>query len=154
MRFWLNKGVDGFRVDVIWHLLKDAHFRDNPANPNFLPGSPPHEALLLVYSTDRPEVLDIVMEMRRVVDEFPDRVLIGEIYLPLKRLVAYYGTDLSGANLPFNFALLSAPWKARAIAKLIDDYEAALPFGACRTGYWAITIDLGLPVALGRRKRE
>ena len=70
------------------------------------------------------------MEMRRVVDEFPDRVLIGEIYLPLQRLVAYYGTDLSGANLPFNFALLSAPWQARAIAKLIDDYEAALPFGA------------------------
>jgi len=55
-RFWLNKGVDGFRVDVIWHLIKDVHFRDNPANPDFLPGSPPHEALLPVYSTDRPEV--------------------------------------------------------------------------------------------------
>ena len=51
--------------------------------------------------------------MRRVLDEFGDRVLIGEIYLPTERLVTYYGKDLSGAHLPFNFALLSAPWHAR-----------------------------------------
>jgi alpha-glucosidase len=75
-------------------------------------------------------VQDVVAEMRRVVDEFEARVLIGEIYLPIDRLVAYYGKDLSGAHLPFNFALLSAPWHARDIAKLIDDYERALPAGA------------------------
>ena len=38
MRFWLRKGVDGFRVDVIWHLIKDAQFRDNPPNPEFSRG--------------------------------------------------------------------------------------------------------------------
>jgi len=130
MRFWLRRGVDGFRVDVLWHLIKDAEFRDNPPNPNFRPGRPPHEALLPLYTTDRPEILDVVTEMRRVVDEFRDRVLIGEIYLPVDRLVAYYGRELSGAHLPFNFALLSAPWNARAIAKLIDDYESALPADA------------------------
>jgi alpha-glucosidase len=130
MRFWLRRGVDGFRVDVIWHLIKDAQFRDNPCNPDFRPGRPPHEALKAEYSTDQPETLDIVAEMRRVVDEFGDRVLIGEIYLPFERLVAYYGQDLAGAHLPFNFALLSAPWNARAIATLIDDYEKALPSGA------------------------
>ena len=130
MRFWLRKGVDGFRVDVLWHLIKDSEFRDNPPNPNFRPGRPPHEALLPRYSTDRPEILDVVTEMRCVVDEFDDRVLIGEIYLPVDRLVAYYGRELSGAHLPFNFALLSAPWNARAIAKLIDDYESALPADA------------------------
>jgi alpha-glucosidase len=47
--------------------------------------------------------------MRCVVDEFSDRVLVGEIYLPVDRLVAYYGKDLSGVHLPLNFALLSAP---------------------------------------------
>ncbi len=62
-------------------------------------------------------------------DEYEDRVLIGEIYLPLQRLVAYYGADLQGANLPFNFQLLEAPWNARGIATLIDEYEAALPRG-------------------------
>jgi alpha-glucosidase len=130
MRFWLRRGVDGFRVDVIWHLIKDDQFRDNPPNPNYRPGRPPHETLVTLYSADRPEVLDVVAELRRVIDEFEARVLIGEIYLPFDRLVAYYGKDLSGAHLPFNFALLSAPWHAREIARLIDDYEGALPAGA------------------------
>jgi alpha-glucosidase len=65
-----------------------------------------------------------------VVDEYEGRVLIGEIYLPFERLVAYYGQDLAGAHLPFNFALLSAPWHARELARLIDDYERVLPPGA------------------------
>lgn len=130
MRFWLARGVDGFRVDVIWHLIKDAAFRDNPVNPDFAAGRPPHEALLTVYTTDQPEVQEVVAEMRRVVDEFDDRVLIGEIYLPFERLVAYYGKELSGAHLPFNFALLSTPWNARIIALLIEQYETALPAGA------------------------
>ena len=55
--------------------------------------------------------------MRRVIDEFDDRVLIGEIYLPLHRLVAYYGNNLTGAQMPFNFALLSTLWSARSIEK-------------------------------------
>jgi alpha-glucosidase len=130
MRFWLRKGVDGFRVDVIWHLIKDAEFRDNPPNPHFHEGRPPHERILTQYSTDQPEVHDVIAEMRRVIDEFGSRVLIGEIYLPLHRLVAYYGNDLTGAQMPFNFALLSTLWSARSIEKIIADYERALPAGA------------------------
>ncbi len=130
MRFWLRKGVDGFRVDVIWHLIKDREFRDNPPNPNFREGRPPREKILPLHSTDQPEIHDVIAEMRRVIDEFDSRVLIGEIYLPLERLVAYYGRDLSGAHLPFNFALLSAPWHARAIEKIIFEYEQVLPAGA------------------------
>ncbi len=130
MRFWLRRGVDGFRVDVIWHMIKDAQFRDNPPNPDFREGRPPHERILSRYTTDQPEVHEIIAEMRRVIDEFDSRVLIGEIYLPVERLVAYYGKNLAGAQLPFNFALLSAPWNARAIEKIISDYEGALPPGA------------------------
>jgi alpha-glucosidase len=130
MRFWLRKGVDGFRVDVIWHLIKDAQFRDNPPNPNFREGRPPNERLLTQYSTDQPEVHEVIAEMRRVTDEFGSRVLIGEVYLPLHRLVAYYGNDLSGAQMPFNFALLSTLWSARSIERIIADYERALPAGA------------------------
>jgi alpha-glucosidase len=130
MRFWLRKGVDGFRVDVIWHLIKDAQFRDNPPNPYYSEGRPPHETILTQYSTDQPEVHEVVAEMRGVTDEFDSRVLIGEIYLPLQRLVAYYGNDLAGAQMPFNFALLSTLWSARAVEKIIAEYEAALPRGA------------------------
>jgi len=130
MRFWLKRGVDGFRLDAIWHLIEDEKFRDNPDNPDYRPGDPPESRLLPVYSGDRPEVHDALRAMRRVIDEFPDRLMIGEIYLPFERLMAYYGRDLGGTHLPFNFALLKTPWQARAIAKLIDDYEAVLPPGA------------------------
>jgi alpha-glucosidase len=130
MRFWLRKGVDGFRVDVIWHLIKDAEFRDNPPNPGYRYGRPPHEQVLPLRTTDQPEVHDVIAGMRRVIDEFDARVLIGEIYLPPERLVAYYGKDVAEAHLPFNFALLSTPWNARAIETIIDEYERALPPGA------------------------
>jgi alpha-glucosidase len=127
MRFWLRRGVDGFRVDVIWHLIKDDQFRNNPPNPMFRPDEPPHHALVPLYSTDRPEVHDVIVEMRRVIDEFPDRLLIGEIYLPVDRLVSYYGRDLTGLHLPFNFSLLGASWHPQSLARLVEEYEAALP---------------------------
>jgi alpha-glucosidase len=129
MRFWLKRGVDGFRIDVIWHLIKDDQFRDNPPNPAYNPERPPHESVIPLYTTDRPEVHDIIREMRRVTDEFSERLLIGEIYLPIERLVTYYGQDLDGLHLPFNFALLFAPWRASNLARLIEEYEAALPQG-------------------------
>jgi len=130
LRFWLKRGVDGFRVDVLWLLIKDDQFRDNPANPAWQPGDSPVTSQIMLYTADRPEVQRVVADLRRVCDEFEDRVLIGEIYLPLERLVAYYGADLSGAQLPFNFQLLQAKWNAHSLATLIKDYEAALPGGA------------------------
>ncbi|MBV9393665.1 MAG: alpha-amylase, partial [Methylobacteriaceae bacterium] len=127
LRFWLDRGVDGFRVDVIWHLIKDADFRDNPPNLGWRTGEREIGRLLQVNSADQPEIHDVVAEMRRVLDEYQERVLIGEIYLPIERLVTYYGANLSGAHLPFNFALLQTPWKAEAIARLVEEYERALP---------------------------
>ena len=127
MRFWLDKGVDGFRVDVIWHLIKDAQLRDEPANPNYQPQMSTYDQLLHVYSTDQPEVQDIVKRMRSVLDEYRERMMIGEIYLPIHKLVMYYGQNNSGANLPFNFLLLSLPWQTQNIRQAIDEYEGALP---------------------------
>jgi alpha-glucosidase len=130
LRFWLNRGVDGFRVDVLWLLIKDDQFRDNPPDPAYQPNAPSTNRLLQVYNADRPEVHDLVITMRSVLDSYSDRVLIGEIYLPYSRLVAYYGEDLRGANLPFNFQLILCAWNAAAIARVIREYEAALPRGA------------------------
>lgn len=130
MRFWLERGVDGFRVDVIWLLVKDDRFRDNPVNPAYRPGEPEQNRLLPLYTADRPETQQIVAEIRGVIDAYTERVLIGEIYLPIERLVAYYGKDLKGANLPFNFQLLSTEWSAAAISRIIAEYEVALPAGA------------------------
>ncbi|HEX5501241.1 MAG TPA: alpha-amylase family glycosyl hydrolase [Thermomicrobiales bacterium] len=130
LRFWLDRGVDGFRVDVIWELIKDEQFRDNPPNPAFQPGRQrPYDALLPVYSSDRPEVHGVIAGLRRVLDEYDDRMMVGEIYLPLDRLVTYYGAEPPEVHLPYNFQLILQPWDARTIAATIDTYEASLPPG-------------------------
>jgi alpha-glucosidase len=127
MRYWFDKGVDGFRIDVLWYLIKDEQLRNNPTNPNYTPNMPDCDQLLPVYSTDQPEVHEILQEMRAVADTYYERLLIGEIFLPVHRLVTYYGPSNNGANLPFNFMLISLPWQAREIASSIDQYESALP---------------------------
>jgi alpha-glucosidase len=129
LRFWFKKGVDGFRIDVLWMLIKDIEWRDNPPNPTFSAGQPAFSSQIPLYTTDRPEVQKIVAGLRSVANEFADRVLIGEIYLPLNRLMAYYGKNLSGVQLPFNFQLLQSPWDAQVIAALIERYESELPRG-------------------------
>ena len=151
MRFWLERGVDGFRMDVLWLLIKDAYYRDNPLDTANGDGT----RMLLPHNADQPETLEIVAEMRAVMDAYgptigevksgSNRVLIGEIYLPLDRLVRYYGTpqrasalagdpglgpQLSGANLPFNFQLIQTRWAADAVADVIRTYEGLLPTGA------------------------
>jgi len=128
--FWLSRGVDGFRIDTIHHLIKDDEFRHNPPNPDFRPGMPPHRQVIRTYTTDRPEVQTAIADMRRVVDRYPERVLIGEAYLPVERLMAYYGPELAGLHLPFNFQLIHARWEAESLAVLAENYEAALPPGA------------------------
>ena len=130
LRFWLERGVDGFRVDVMWLLIKDDQFRDNPPNPGYRPGESSSHRLLPLYNSDRPEIHDLIAQMRAVVDSYPDRVLIGEIYLPVEQLMSYYGKDLKGANLPFNFQLLQTAWSAEAVAQVISEYDNSLPPGA------------------------
>jgi alpha-glucosidase len=127
MRYWLDKGVDGFRVDVMWHMIKDEHFRDNPPNPDYEKHMSTFHQVLPLYSTDQPEVHDVVKKMRSLLDTYADRMMIGEIYLPVQRLVAYYGADLSGAHLPFNFQLITLPWEPEQILSALIAYEAALP---------------------------
>lgn len=129
LRFWLDKGVDGFRIDVVWHLAKDTEFRDNPPNPAWEPGVPEIQRHLQKYSADQPFVHQIVAELRDVVEEYSDRLLIGEIYLPIDRLVEYYGKSNEGLHLPFNFQLLNSPWRAEIIRELIAEYESAIPEG-------------------------
>jgi alpha-glucosidase len=127
LRFWLDRGVDGFRVDVMHHLVKDIEFRDNPRNPNWRPGMSPYRELLTTYTADLPDVQSIVAKMRAVVEEYSERMIVGEIYLPVERLMAYYGASGEGAHLPFNFQLIGLPWKARTIAAAVERYEAMLP---------------------------
>ena len=130
LRFWLRRGVDGFRVDVIFILLKDPELRDNPPDPNWKPGDNPAWRVRRVYSEQQPGHHEIIAEMRAVVDEFPDRMLVGEIpYTTDPVLMAtYYGTpDRIELQQPFNFALILLPWDAPTVRGFIAAYEAAIP---------------------------
>jgi alpha-glucosidase len=129
LRFWFDLGVDGFRIDVVWHVIKDDQFRDNPPNPDFQEGHHPYSRYSPIYVADRPDIHDVICELRDVADDYDQRLLIGEIYLPIERLVTYYGRDLRGLHLPFNFQLIEAEWNARGIERMIDQYERLLPKG-------------------------
>jgi alpha-glucosidase len=124
MKFWLDRGVDGFRLDTIEHLIEDIDLRDNPPNEHWTPADPPTQKLRRQFTTDQPEISEALQGLRAVTDEYEHRVLIGETYLPLERVVTYYGR---GIHLPFNFHLIGAAWRAEALAALIRRYEGLLP---------------------------
>jgi alpha-glucosidase len=99
MRFWLDKGVDGFRVDVIWLMMKDELLRDEPAKPRLgwrgavcQPATHLHAGFARVH--------DIIRQMRAVLDEYDARMMVGEIYLPFEELVTYYGRAHDECHLP------------------------------------------------------
>ncbi len=128
LKFWLDKGVDGFRVDAIHHLFEDDQLRDNPPNPRYRPEMGPAKSVIRLHTLDQPEVQSAVQAMRRLVNQYDgERVLIGEAYLPISRMMAYYGPNMDGFHLPFNFHLIKANWSAEAIGRLVQEYEAALP---------------------------
>ena len=131
LRFWLSRGVDGIRVDVLWVLGKDSALRDNPSNDQWQPGEPYWQRQIRRYSEDRPEAHAYAQFIRAVIDEFPDRVMIGEVVLPAERAVAYYGVALDEAHLPLNFGLAELPvWSPQAVSAAVDGYLTSLPPGA------------------------
>ena len=134
MRFWFDRGVDGFRIDVLWHMVKAIDFPDNPPNPAYRPSMGEMHRVHQTHSTDQPEVHAVAADMRAIADSLGadgrDRVLLGEIYLPVDRLMTYYGESRAEVHMPLNFQLIDASWDADALATLIAEYEAALPPGA------------------------
>jgi alpha-glucosidase len=138
MRFWFARGVDGFRVDAIHHLIEAEHLKDNPPNPDWREGQSPARRLARLHSLDQEETHDCIAEMRAVADSYPDRVLIGEASLPIEQLMAYYGKEMPGFHLPFNFHLIKSPWDPQVIAELIEQYEVALGGGVERWPNWVL----------------
>jgi oligo-1,6-glucosidase/alpha-glucosidase len=129
MRFWFDRGVDGFRIDVLWHCIKAEGLPDNPVNPAWRPEMGEKLKLLQLHSTNQPEVHQLAAGFRSLADEYGDCLLVGEIVLPLDELMAYYGGERPGVHLPFNFQLVDAPWNAAALRQIIDEYEETLPPG-------------------------
>ncbi|MHA6721925.1 alpha-amylase family glycosyl hydrolase [Sphingomonas sp. RS2018] len=128
LRFWMDCGVDGFRMDVLWHIVKHADLPDNPVNPAWTPSMRERDRLIQRYSTDQPEAHAIAADLRALADSYGDRVLIGEIFLPNAAHAKWYGTpERPEVHLPFNFQLVENDWDAAVLRRVIADYEASLP---------------------------
>jgi alpha-glucosidase len=123
LRFWLDRGVEGFRIDVCHALIKDRELRDDPEIPG--------DGLAHVYSMNRPETHEILRDWRRLGDAYETaRVLLGEVYvLDVPAWARYYGSGSDELNLAFNFALVHADFAAEAMREVVAATEAALPTG-------------------------
>jgi len=133
-RVWLDRGVDGFRIDTAPFVAKDPELRDNPPNPHpeTLARLGDWSQQLHLYDHGHPDLHGIYREFRRLCDSYPgDRVSIGELHHPDYGVWAgYYGEQLDEIHVPFNFYLMHAPWDATEVRCVVDAIEAALPSGA------------------------
>ncbi len=135
LHFWFRRGVDGFRIDVVWMIAKDgAPWQDGriAATPSGL-GGDPRDAL---EHGDGPDIEECLRELRAVAEEYPGRVLIGELYMEPARATRYYGRDGDGLQLPLNTTLITTPWTAQAVRRAIAACEAAMP--PCAWPTWVI----------------
>jgi alpha-glucosidase len=124
LRFWLDRGVDGFRIDVAHKMARDPELLDNP------PDLDAPDARRRDEDWD-PAVHEILRGFRRLLDRYEDRMAVGEVFiLDPRRMVRYYGTALDELELAFNFSFLRQPWSAEAFRESVALYESVLPPGA------------------------
>lgn len=127
LRFWLRRGVDGFRMDVFYYLLKDQRFLDEPVNPHYKEGiDHPNEILTHIYSKDQPETLALMGQLADVLDEFENKFMVSETYVDTKRTAEIYTTSQKGLHAPFNFSLIFTRWGAQTYKQAIDEFQDAL----------------------------
>lgn len=134
LTFWLDRGVDGFRVDAVPHLVEDSKFRDEPTKSEYDPLRPQYDHLDHIYTKNLDDNHKIVQEWRALLDKYEDsyRILIGEIMGDhLSDVIKYYGGRKNEFDFPFNFGLLGLDESTTAeyVNQVISDYLAALPRG-------------------------
>jgi alpha-glucosidase len=126
LRFWLDKGVDGFRLDLINFLYEDEGLRDNPRKP----GIRPYEWQKHVYDRSQPESLQAARELRRVTDGYDERMMMGEVYTDTpEEAVAYLGDGTDALHLSFYLDFATRKWSAESFRESVDRLERLLPAG-------------------------
>jgi alpha-glucosidase len=124
VEFWLDKGVDGFRLDLVNFLYEDLELRDNPRRL----GLRPYDWQVHLYDRSRPESLEAARELRRVTDRYPGRMMMGEVYTDTPEdAVAYLGDGTDALHLSFYLDFAERKWRAEGFRKSVDWLEQHLP---------------------------
>lgn len=124
-RYWLDMGVDGFRLDVINWFIKDDSFRSNPFTIKSV------DLQKHIYDRNRPETIDICRDLRCITDSYEDRMMVGEVYTDDAAIAAsYYGNGSDALHMTFNFNFLFQPWKAGSMCRSAVEWYKGLPAGA------------------------
>src|SRR5262249_52949165 len=135
LRFWLARGVDGFRIDVAHFIMKDPDLRDNPPSPQDTGFKPmgDYGSLEHLYDQAHPDVHDVFREIRPLPHSFRavnSRFSVGEIHIfDWDRWATFYGEKLDELHMPYNFALIFAQWNPAAFRTIIDSVERSVPSG-------------------------
>jgi len=127
VRFWLKKGVDGFRLDIFNVIYKDAEFRNNPHSSKAIPTETDPSGFFqkAIYNLNRPESKQFAKELRAVCNEYGEKILLGEVSGNHSTIRDFMGTDKNdGLGLVFNFEMLAFKFKASYFYKLVSGVEA------------------------------
>ena len=124
-RFWADRGVDGFRLDVFNEYFKDAQFRDNP----YKIGIRPFDQQVHQYDADQPEMISVVEEIRSTLDGYPERYAVGETFLAEPARAAEYCAP-GRLHASFNFTFLKNRWNPAGFLKSILDWDSMLTEGS------------------------
>ncbi len=121
MRFWLDRGVDGFRLDVFNAYYKNKHLPDNP--PKF--GIRGFDRQHHIHDISQPEMMPFLSDLRNLLDAYPQRYAVGETFLETSEKTAQY-VGVNALHGAFNFDFLNQSWKADQFLRSIQVWEAAL----------------------------
>ncbi len=126
LRFWLDLGIDGFRVDVPEWMIKDVNFRDEPLNPDYVPGpgSDPHQSLIHKYTHAQQEYLEIIKQFIGVLEEYGNKFMVTEVWSPSEAMIKVYNEVERDFFAPFNFFIITHPWEAKVHREVIDHYDS------------------------------
>ncbi|HMV45486.1 MAG TPA: alpha-glucosidase, partial [Leptospiraceae bacterium] len=132
MRYWLQKGVDGFRLDIFNSIYKDPEFRDNPLSFRFVPTPDYQDEAFFqkkLHTLNHPDCFPLAKEVRGVIDEFSgDRFLIGEVSGNDKTLKKFLGEKQDGLNLVFQFELIDFEFSAKFFKRVLIKNENTFPY--------------------------
>ena len=131
MRFWLNKGVDGFRLDILYAIYEDKLLRNNPFSWTLTLSDKKPACYFQYhkYDLNLPETIDFAMELRNLMEEYePERFLVGEISGSIENVRDYYGPNNNGLHMVFLFEFTSTSFKSKKYRKVISRIEKALRF--------------------------